>query len=227
MALLHIRNLLGDLIEIPAIKGTDGKDFTLLGLYATLGDLQTAHPTGTVGDYWAVGDANYSDLYIWDSVTDAWVDIGQVGINLNANLVFITDAGTYFTSGNVEGALQEIGASLGGKALASHTHAIGDITSLLASLNAKATVWNPTVTLPSASWTGSSAPYTKVVALTGILATDRPIIDIEPSGTYATDVTMRNNWGLIYDYDTSLNTLTFYADSVPSADIPLKLTVIR
>lgn len=226
MALLQIK-VGDDFIEVPAIKGSDGKDFTILGQYATIEDLELAHPTGTVGDYWAVGDANYSDLYIWDSVTNAWVDIGQVGINLNANFVFITDSGSHFTSNEVEGALQEIGSSLVGKAPISHTHAISDITDLLASLNAKATVWNTTLTLPSASWTGSSAPYTKVVALTGILATDKPIIGIEPSGTYATDVTMRNNWNLIYDVDTANNSLTFYADSVPSADIPLKLTVVR
>lgn len=93
--------------------------------------------------------------------------------------------------------------------------------------NGKASVLDLTVTLPSTSWTGASAPYTKAVTLSGILSTDKPIVDIEPSGTYATDVIMRENWKKVYDLDTSTNTLTFYADSVPSADIPLKVKVIR
>lgn len=118
MALLQIK-VGDDFIEVPAIKGSDGKDFTIKGLYPTLLALQTAHPTGTVGDYWAVGDANYSYLYIWDSITNSWVDIGQVGINLNANFVFITDSGSHFTSNEVEGALQELAT---GKASSSHTH---------------------------------------------------------------------------------------------------------
>lgn len=90
-----------------------------------------------------------------------------------------------------------------------------------------ATVLDLTVTLPSASWIGASAPFSKAVTLSGILATDKPFVDIEPSGTYATDVTMRENWNKVYDVDTTTNTLTFYADSVPNADIPLKVKVIR
>lgn len=91
----------------------------------------------------------------------------------------------------------------------------------------KVSVWDTNVTLPSTSWTGSVAPFTKAVTLTGILATDKPIYDLEPSGTYATDKIMQTNWNLIYDIDTSLNTLTFYADAVPSANINVKVKVIR
>jgi hypothetical protein len=91
----------------------------------------------------------------------------------------------------------------------------------------KATYTVYTATIPSASWTGSSAPYSKAVTVTGILSTDEPIIDLVLSGTYATDVTMRTNWGLIYRGVTSTDTITFYADSVPSADINIQLVVVR
>lgn len=84
-----------------------------------------------------------------------------------------------------------------------------------------------TATLPSASWTGSSAPFTKAVTVTGILATDNPLIDIVPSGVYATDQTMLTNWGKIYRAVTSANTITFYATEVPSADIPFIAKVVR
>jgi hypothetical protein len=84
-----------------------------------------------------------------------------------------------------------------------------------------------TATIPSASWTGSSAPYTKAVAKEGILPTDKPILDLVFIGTYATDVTMRTNWSVIYRGVTSTDTITFYADSVPTADINIQLVVVR
>jgi hypothetical protein len=84
-----------------------------------------------------------------------------------------------------------------------------------------------TATIPSASWTGSSAPYSKAVTVIGILATDEPIIDLVFSGTYATDVTMRDNWSKIYRIVTTDNTITCYADSVPSANISIQLVVVR
>ncbi len=82
-------------------------------------------------------------------------------------------------------------------------------------------------TIPSTSWTGSSAPYSKAVTVTGILSTDAPIIDIVQTGTYATDQTMISNWGNIYRAVTSANTITFYATAVPSADISIQVKVVR
>lgn len=84
-----------------------------------------------------------------------------------------------------------------------------------------------TGTLPNTSWTGSSAPYTKVVSVPGILATDEPIIDIVPSGTYATDLVMRDDWANIGDIVASNDNLTFYADAIPSASIPFIVKVVR
>lgn len=50
----------------------------ILGMYATLTDLQTAHPTGTAGDAYAVGTSTSNEIYIWDPDTTAWVSIGDV-----------------------------------------------------------------------------------------------------------------------------------------------------
>jgi len=84
-----------------------------------------------------------------------------------------------------------------------------------------------TATIPNTSWTGAVAPFTKTITVTGILSTDRPIVDIVASGTYATDVTMGENWGLVYRIVTSTNTITIYANEVPSASIPIVLKVVR
>lgn len=60
-----------------SVKGEDGKDgtsVTILGSYDTLAQLQAAHPTGSAGDSYMVGD----DLYVWSVTASAWVDVGQI-----------------------------------------------------------------------------------------------------------------------------------------------------
>ena len=84
-----------------------------------------------------------------------------------------------------------------------------------------------TATIPYTSWTGAEAPFTKVVAVAGILAADKPIIDLVPSGTYLTDLIITENWGLIYRITTAADSITVYANEVPSANIPIALKAVR
>lgn len=53
-------------------NGEDGKSVTILGSYDTLAELQAAHPTGSVGDGYIVGD----DLYVWNG--SAWTNVGAI-----------------------------------------------------------------------------------------------------------------------------------------------------
>ncbi len=144
-------------IELKGDKGDTGNNFTILGSYDTLIDLETAHPTGEVGDAWAVGLVGEQDIYLWDTNLLEWVDIGSLSpvediseltdttdilgnrtyteknfvtdlesltdsvdaldiaignIELTADNVSIDDVGDYYTSTDVEGALQEIGEAL-------------------------------------------------------------------------------------------------------------------
>lgn len=100
--------------------------------------------------------------------------------------------------------------------------------SLLGSSNIElATTATYTATLPYTSWTGSSAPFTKEVTVSGILSTDNPVIDIVQTGTYATDQAMVTNWALIYRAVASNGFITFYATAIPSADIPIQVKVVR
>lgn len=85
-----------------------------------------------------------------------------------------------------------------------------------------------TATLPYASWTGSSAPYTKAVTVTGILETDNPDIDLDLSSTTYSDIaTIQSGWANVYRGVTSADTITFYASTVPTIDIPLQIKVVR
>lgn len=57
--------------------GKDGTSFQVLGRYDTIGDLTSAHPTGTKGDAYAVGEET-TDIYIWDVDGNTWENIGPL-----------------------------------------------------------------------------------------------------------------------------------------------------
>lgn len=77
------------------------------------------------------------------------------------------------------------------------------------------------------SWTGSAAPYTQNVTVSGILSTDRPILDMVCSGTYATDQSREEGWLNIYRAVTAANRITFYAHEKPTVSIPFYAQVTR
>jgi len=85
-------------------------------------------------------------------------------------------------------------------------------------------VYNATL---DTSWSGSSAPYSKTVTVSGILATDTPIIDIAMSGTYSTDEARIEAWGYIYRAVTANGSITFYATEKPTVSLPIQIKVVR
>lgn len=77
------------------------------------------------------------------------------------------------------------------------------------------------------TWSGSAAPYTKVQTINGILATDKPLIDLVPSATFADAEKQADAWALIYRALTAANKITFYAKAKPTVSIPLQIRCIR
>jgi hypothetical protein len=77
------------------------------------------------------------------------------------------------------------------------------------------------------TWSGTSAPYTKTVSVSGILSTDTPIIDVVMSGTYSTDEARIEAWGYIYRAVTADNSITFYAMEKPTVSLPIQIRVVR
>lgn len=65
-------------VEVPAIKGTDGKNFRILGFYGTLSALQAAVQTPEAGDAYGVGAEAPYDIYIFDGVTNTWINNGKL-----------------------------------------------------------------------------------------------------------------------------------------------------
>lgn len=59
-------------------EGPAGTGLEILDEYATLADLQTAHPTGSAGDMYLVGTGGSYTLYLWSTDQSAWVDGGSL-----------------------------------------------------------------------------------------------------------------------------------------------------
>jgi hypothetical protein len=80
----------------------------------------------------------------------------------------------------------------------------------------------------SSSWT-SSDPYTAVLTVTGLLATDRPIVDIDMSSVSFADVEdVQADWALVYRVSaTGANELTLYATAEPVENFTLIVQVVR
>ena len=65
-----------DFVLAKGEQGDPGTGLTILGTYATLADLQSAHPTGQRGDAYFI---EYDEhVYIWDVDNLAWSDIGEI-----------------------------------------------------------------------------------------------------------------------------------------------------
>lgn len=80
-----------------------------------------------------------------------------------------------------------------------------------------------TATLASASWTGSAAPYSITVSVSGITATDSPIISLNlaNNASAATTKSAHKCWGFITKIVTGSGTITAYAHTKPTVNLPI------
>ena len=85
-------------------------------------------------------------------------------------------------------------------------------------------ILDTTVTLGT-SWTGSAAPYSQSVTVSGLLATDSPILDVKTSlSNYAVE---EEDWMNIFKAESSLNKLTFYAKEKTTVNLIIQVKVVR
>lgn len=78
------------------------------------------------------------------------------------------------------------------------------------------------------TWTGTAAPYTQTITVSGILATDTPIVDVNLSSvTYANKDAVVEAYANIYRITTAANSITVYSDAKTTVAIPIQLKVVR
>lgn len=68
----------GTSFTTPSLKGPQGEGLEVLDVYATLSDLQAAHPSGNSGDMYLVGVSPSFMLYVWSTSGAAWVQAGAL-----------------------------------------------------------------------------------------------------------------------------------------------------
>lgn len=84
-----------------------------------------------------------------------------------------------------------------------------------------------TATLPVAGWTGTG-PYTQTVAVSGILATDTPTVDVVLSDVAATAQAQLEAYGFLGRVTTGGNAITATCyEEAPTFDLTLSLLVVR
>ena len=68
----------GTSFTTPSLKGPQGEGLEVLDVYATLSDLQAAHPSGNSGDMYLVGVSPSYVLYVWSTSQATWVQAGAL-----------------------------------------------------------------------------------------------------------------------------------------------------
>lgn len=84
-----------------------------------------------------------------------------------------------------------------------------------------------TTVITADGWTGEAAPYTNAVTVTGLLATDTPIVDMIPSDTFETAEEETEAYANIYRMVTADNQLKAYATEKPTVDISIQIKAVR
>ena len=79
-----------------------------------------------------------------------------------------------------------------------------------------------------ASWSGTAAPYSIAVTVSGLTTSDHPIVWLNPSTTYSTAASQANAWRYIYRVAvTAANTLTLYSSVKSNIALPIQMVVVR
>jgi hypothetical protein len=88
-----------------------------------------------------------------------------------------------------------------------------------------------TATLTSASWSGSSAPYSYVLPISGLKSTDTVYIDCVTGQDTSSASAIKAAWALTANYGLdalqAAGQITMYASAKPTINIPVRYTVWR
>ena len=79
----------------------------------------------------------------------------------------------------------------------------------------------------STTWAGSTAPYTQDITISGILASDKPVIDVVADAAWTTAEAQLEAWALVYKIVAGAGKITVYASEATTTAIPIQLGVAR
>jgi hypothetical protein len=136
-------------------------------------------------------------------------------------------AGAVFTDTGEDNIIEEVQAE--GVALAITAKAVNVTRAALGAGTGDADVFFFTTTIADTDWTGSEAPYTAVKTVSGLLSTDRPIVDLDLSAVAIGNVAAKqDDWALVYRAAaTDTDELSFFATEEPTESLVIQIKVVR
>ena len=205
---------------LPIANGGTGAT-TAAAARTALGAAASSH-THTSDDITDLTDLNYyPTAWAWTAGTTAGPTAKITGTGMSAVSVAAIPSASSSASGIMTTGTQTIA---GAKTFSTSVSTPKLTVSTAGNTSGVSKVYDTSI---ATGWSGSSAPYTKAVTVSGILATDRPVIDFRPSGTYSTDKTAEEAFLNIYRAVTAANKITFYAHEKPTVAIPIQVKVVR
>lgn len=175
----------------------------------------------TAAGTWAV--KTLSQFKTWLALTASNISDFAATVRSTALTGLSTATSAVITAADtVLGALGKLQAQI-----TAHTGRTDNPHGVTAAQAGAATVATYTATL-STTWDGTTAPYTQTVTVTGILATDNPVVDVVLSSTPATALLEAAAWGKISRIVTAANSITAYCnEEAPAQALNIQLKVVR
>lgn len=104
-----------------------------------------------------------------------------------------------------------------------------DLAQIITAISAKAETAQYTATLSASGWSGSSAPFVQNVNVSGVLASDSPIVDMNTASLTASNYEERSAaWALVGRIAAGAGKITAYCyGEKPSVNIPIMIKVVR
>lgn len=83
--------------------------------------------------------------------------------------------------------------------------------------------WTGTATISRSAWSGSTAPYTNNVSVSGLVANGTVFVDMIASSTFATAEKQAESYGHIYRMVAENGKIICYAKEKPEVDISIQI----
>ena len=168
---------------------------------------------------------NYCPIaYCFDGYIEIWAkSIPTAGITLPAATFIIQDTSDAVTGNSTKGITNASGGIATG-GIGTEQIADGSVTVNKVAAAAKTKYFY--VTIP-ADWDGDAAPYTRSLAVDGLLATDVPKVFFYAPSDFADLEAQQEAFALLYDVESANGTVTFYAKQKPEAAVTVMIEVSR
>ena len=168
---------------------------------------------------------NYCPIaFSFDGYVEIWAKtIPAESITLPAATFIIQDTADTTTSNSTKGITNASGGTATG-GIGTEQIANGAITS--SKVNADARTKYFYVTIPT-DWDGTAAPYSRSLAVDGILATDIPKVFFFAPADFADLEAQQEAFAMLYDVESANDTITFYAKEKPEVPFTVMIEVNR